>query len=243
MNRTRTAALALTVTALLALSACGNDSGSTPEASASATPDRTTCPTTATEIPAVAAVVAANQDLAVKPKVVKGPTPAPSVISYFDLVKGTGDEVRTGSYVKLKYVGALYANGKEFDSSWKTSATTTIDIRACYDGTVTGFAVGSTGMKVGGRRQIEIPASFGYGATGQPPVIGKNADLIFIVDLVATSVTPFPVEPVPTAAPTVAPTAAPTGSAPTPTPATTPTAAVTTTPPAATTAPAATPTK
>jgi peptidylprolyl isomerase len=39
-------------------------------------------------------------------------------------------------------------------------------------------------MKVGGRRQITIPAHLGYGAEGRPPTIPPNSALVFVVDLV-----------------------------------------------------------
>ena len=38
-------------------------------------------------------------------------------------------------------------------------------------------------MKVGGRRQLVIPADLAYGAGGSPPVIGPNEALVFVVDL------------------------------------------------------------
>jgi FKBP-type peptidyl-prolyl cis-trans isomerase FkpA len=40
-------------------------------------------------------------------------------------------------------------------------------------------------MKVGGRREVIIPAALGYGKAGSPPKIPPNAPLIFVIDLLA----------------------------------------------------------
>ncbi len=40
-------------------------------------------------------------------------------------------------------------------------------------------------MKVGGRRELIIPAALGYGAKGSPPSIPPNSALVFVVDLLA----------------------------------------------------------
>lgn len=121
-------------------------------------------------------------DLATKPVVEVPKTPAPTESTVIEVVCGTGTEVKAGSQVKVKYVGVLYADGKEFDSSWSRSSTDTLPF-TIGSGVITGFSVGATGMKVGGRREVIIPAKNGYGAQGGGP-IPPNATLIFVIDLV-----------------------------------------------------------
>ena len=40
-------------------------------------------------------------------------------------------------------------------------------------------------MKVGGRRELIIPAALAYGAKGSPPTIPGNEPLVFVIDLLA----------------------------------------------------------
>ncbi|HUO47363.1 MAG TPA: FKBP-type peptidyl-prolyl cis-trans isomerase, partial [Acidimicrobiales bacterium] len=79
------------------------------------------------------------------------------------------------------YVGANYADGKVFDSSWSRGQAATFPL----NGVIPGFAQGIVGMKVGGRRVIVIPSSLGYGAAGSPPAVAPNENLVFVVDLTA----------------------------------------------------------
>ena len=183
----------LTALALAAsLAACGgsdNESvagpaAASPSAEASAAASSPPCPITATEVPVPAG---ATKDLKTKPVVKPTKTPPPEAVQYADIVEGDGAEAVTGSQVEVKYVGAFYDTGKEFDSSWSRGPDETLPFGICQQGVIPGFAVGPTGMKVGGRRQIIIPSELGYGAQGSPPTIPGGAALVFVVDLVAVS--------------------------------------------------------
>jgi FKBP-type peptidyl-prolyl cis-trans isomerase len=114
-----------------------------------------------------------------------GGTPPKKVVTK-DLIVGTGPAVTSPSQtVTIAYVGALYSNGKVFDASWK-DVPSTHTISQPASGFVPGFKQGLMGMKVGGRREIIIPASLAYGNKKQG-AIPANSALIFIVDLHSVS--------------------------------------------------------
>jgi FKBP-type peptidyl-prolyl cis-trans isomerase len=119
-----------------------------------------------------------------KEPVVKGDSArAPTKLLIKDLVLGTGSAVTSGSSVDVKYVGADYTNGKDFTSAtWKSGQATSFALSTV----VPGFAEGLIGMKVGGRREIVIPPSLGYGASGGGP-IKPNETLVFVIDLKGVS--------------------------------------------------------
>ena len=178
MTRAPRTLLALALAGVL--TACGGGDGGS-DTAAEASPSAATCPLEATEVDAPAG---ATTDLATKPVIAPGTAPAPTELQYADIVEGDGEEAQTGDQVTAKYVGAIYETGKEFDSSWSRGAEETFPFRICGTDVVPGFAVGPTGMKVGGRRQITIPAYLGYGEQGSPPAIPPNSTLVFVVDLV-----------------------------------------------------------
>lgn len=123
-------------------------------------------------------------DLTKKPVVTVHKTPAPAQTTVVDIVCGTGAQANEGSNVEVKYLGALYSDGSEFDSSWSRGDTLPFTICSRI---ITGFCAGTTGMKVGGRREVIVSPEDGYGAAGSPPKIPANATLIFIIDLVSVS--------------------------------------------------------
>jgi FKBP-type peptidyl-prolyl cis-trans isomerase FkpA len=104
-------------------------------------------------------------------------TKTASGLYYRDLTVGGGAQVpaAAGTSVTVSYGGYL-RNGTLFDAG---------DLPPFTTGTgavIEGFDEGVRGMKVGGRRQLIIPPSLGYGdqRVGSIP---PNSILVFVVDL------------------------------------------------------------
>jgi FKBP-type peptidyl-prolyl cis-trans isomerase len=103
-----------------------------------------------------------------------------SGLSYWDIRVGNGAEAKEGSHVRVHYTGWL-TTGKKFDSS--VDAGKPFDFTIGNGEVIKGWEEGVAGMKVGGKRQLRIPAALGYGAQGYPGAIPANAILIFDVQL------------------------------------------------------------
>jgi peptidylprolyl isomerase len=168
------------------LAACSSSSSSSGAAAGAGTGGGTTSTTSAGttgssggggSVPDVANAT----NLQVAPAISAGTPPAPTSLVTKDLVVGSGATATPTSTVKVQYVGANYADGKVFDSSWSRGSAATFPLNQV----IPGFAQGIVGMKVGGRRVIVIPSSLGYGAAGSPPAVGPNENLVFVVDLTA----------------------------------------------------------
>ena len=122
--------------------------------------------------------------LSKEPTITKPAGPPPTKLVSKDIVVGTGPEAKLGNSITVNYVGALYSNAKVFDSSWKRGEPATFPLK--QGSLIAGWTQGIPGMKVGGRRELIIPASLAYGAKGSPPSIPPNAPLIFVIDLLGT---------------------------------------------------------
>lgn len=93
-------------------------------------------------------------------------------------------EAVKGDMVKVHYTGWLNDNGKpgkKFDSSLDRKDPFTFPLGAGR--VIQGWDKGVLGMKIGEQRRLNIPAEYGYGKSGFPPVIPQNATLIFDVEL------------------------------------------------------------
>ncbi|MFV8317006.1 FKBP-type peptidyl-prolyl cis-trans isomerase [Mycobacterium sp. 23] len=108
-----------------------------------------------------------------------GEPPADLVIT--DVVEGDGAEAASGNTVVVHYVGVAHSTGEEFDASYNRGEPLTF--RLGVGQVIQGWDQGVQGMKVGGRRQLLIPAHLAYGDRGAGGVIKPGESLIFVVDL------------------------------------------------------------
>lgn len=186
--RARVAATLAALALLALIAGCGSSGSSTitvgNESDTSSVPhvagEKTTS-TSANTPPTASAKTPTSGALATKPAVSVPAGAAPNTLIVKELIKGTGPEAKAGEPVTVNYVGVLYHGGKEFDSSWKRSEPFAFTLGKGQ--VIKGWDQGVAGMKVGGRRELIIPAELAYGKTGSPPTIPANAPLVFVVDL------------------------------------------------------------
>lgn len=102
-----------------------------------------------------------------------------------DLVVGSGDTLSKDSSFSAYYIGWM-SNGTTFDSSFDGNSLKA-PLAVTPGGVIDGWTEGVVGMKVGGIRELTIPAEKAYGAT--PPRgsnIPANAPLKFILMVIPT---------------------------------------------------------
>ena len=116
------------------------------------------------------------------PSAVSGkPVTTASGLQYWDLKPGTGAVASKGDIVRVHYTGWL-TNGDKFDSSVDRGEPLRFWLGKGQ--VIPGWDEGVAGMKVGGKRQLHIPAKLGYGEKGTGG-IPPNSELIFDVELVS----------------------------------------------------------
>lgn len=95
-----------------------------------------------------------------------------------DRKTGDGPACKNGSKVSIRYVGKL-KNGKTFDSNTKGKP---FNFKVGSGECIKGMEIGVSGMRAGGERRVEIPASSAYGSQSLPG-IPANSDLVFDIKL------------------------------------------------------------
>ena len=101
-----------------------------------------------------------------------------------DLKQGDGEELTNESTFTAYYIG-WNPSGKVFDSSIDGEKLK-LPIEAAPGGVIEGWTEGVAGMKIGGVRELTIPADLAYGERGSGDDIPANTPLKFIVMVIPT---------------------------------------------------------
>ncbi|MEL3951072.1 FKBP-type peptidyl-prolyl cis-trans isomerase [Streptomyces sp. LNU-CPARS28] len=109
-------------------------------------------------------------------------TDAPKKVASAYVIEGDGDEVKESDTLLCQYKGVLWADGKQFDSSYKSGQLAQFSLAQV----IPGWREGLKGKKVGSRVLVVVPPKEGYG--DKPPQgspIKKDSTLVFSVDILA----------------------------------------------------------
>jgi len=166
--------------ALVVVLVGGSDNKSVASAQTTPTPSASTSPTPAA--PTACAPISPNPPAKGEPTVppVSGKPLSSLVVK--DIKLGKGAAAKSGQTLTVNYVGVSCSTGKAFDASYPRKQPFSFPLGKGQ--VIKGGDEGLVGMKVGGQRELVIPASLGYGATGSGS-IKPNETLIFVVDLVS----------------------------------------------------------
>jgi FKBP-type peptidyl-prolyl cis-trans isomerase len=123
-------------------------------------------------------------DLEVVEKTWPGAKKTTTGIRYVILKEGQGDTPKPGDKVNVLYVGKLL-DGTVFDQA--TEADKPFTFRVRREMVIEGWEQVLQLMKRGEKRLVIIPPEMGYGTRGQPPKIGRNATLVFEIELLSFS--------------------------------------------------------
>ncbi|HWG01678.1 MAG TPA: FKBP-type peptidyl-prolyl cis-trans isomerase [Trebonia sp.] len=107
----------------------------------------------------------------------------PADLQIRDIWEGDGKVASAGDTVRVHYVGVAFSTGEEFDASWNRGEP--LAFRLGVGQVIAGWDQGVQGMKVGGRRELVIPAHLAYGDRGAGGQIKPGETLIFVCDLVS----------------------------------------------------------
>ncbi len=116
------------------------------------------------------------------------PPPDFQKLSIVDISVGTGQTAEPGDTVDVKYTG-MFVDGGVFDSSEQHDGKP-LNFVVGGGRMIKGFDEGVRGMKVGGKRKLEVPSAMGYGAKGARGRIAPNTPLKFEIELAGVTKKP-----------------------------------------------------
>ncbi len=106
----------------------------------------------------------------------------PTKLVVKQLITGTGEKVKTGQTAVVTYTGALWRNGKNFDSSFDHSGKFEFSVGGKQ--VISGWDKGVLDQPVGSRLLLIVPPDEGYGKAGSGDIKGTDT-LVFVVDILA----------------------------------------------------------
>src|SRR3954453_8494675 len=131
-----------------------------------------------------AVTVIPKADPANAPDVTVPPTANATEQTSKDLIVGQDAGIQPGQTVAVQLLAFSAADGKLLDSSWKQGTPLTFVPGAGQ--LPPGLEKAVEGMKVGGRRQVQIPFVDAFGESGNTDLgLPASTDLIMVLDLVA----------------------------------------------------------
>lgn len=98
-----------------------------------------------------------------------------------DLTEGTGTEVKKGGALVTAHYRGWLEDGTEFDNSYDKGQP--FQVVLSRKKVIAAWVEGLKGMKVGGKRKLQVPAEMGYGEQGFGDKIPPNSHLIFEIEL------------------------------------------------------------
>ena len=123
-------------------------------------------------------------DPANAPQVSIPPTPNQTAQTFTDLIVGDGAPIGDGQTAVVHLLAFSASDGAQLDSSWERGAPLTFVPGAGQ--LPPGLEKAVEGMKVGGRREVDIPFADAFGEAGNSDLgLPASTDLIMVLDLVA----------------------------------------------------------
>lgn len=105
-------------------------------------------------------------------------------IRYIVMHEGQGELLKPGDKVDVLYVGR-FLDGKIFDQALDPAHP--FSFRVKRGDVIEGWDQILQFMKRGEKRLVIVPPELAYGTRGQPPVIGRDATLVFEMEVLPTS--------------------------------------------------------
>ncbi|MBV6700954.1 FKBP-type peptidyl-prolyl cis-trans isomerase [Kitasatospora aureofaciens] len=105
----------------------------------------------------------------------------PTELKTHVLIKGTGPAVEKGEKVVVQYTGALFKDGKVFDSSLGKGQAFSFPVGGGQ--VIQGWDQGLAGQTVGSRVELVIPAALAYADKPPSADIPPNSALVFVIDI------------------------------------------------------------